>query len=49
MVFKKLVKKNNFLSLKFQSKSSFYFDFSASFLKNSLLGGQGDGDPSGIC
>jgi len=30
-----IIKKN--LSLKFQRKSSFYFDFSASFLKNPLF------------
>ena len=48
MVFKEIIKKKVFLSLKFQRKSSFYIDFSASFLKNPFKGGQGDGDPSGI-
>ena len=35
--FQEISLKKNFLSLKFQRKSSFYFNFSASFLKNPLF------------
>ncbi|AIQ96073.1 Cyanobacteria-specific RpoD-like sigma factor [Prochlorococcus sp. MIT 0604] len=37
MDFIELASKKKFLSLKFQRKSSFYFNFSASFLKNPLF------------